>query len=432
MVLSGVAISEQLVNAYPGSPEPASLVLVAVAVAGFIAELNSAVLSSMIGVAYALIFVQERHSGQNSPLPLSIEALFLAAAAPLLAIMGSLLRSSANRHAETLRKHLANTPLAVIGLYEDFEIRLWAGSAETIFGIASKDAVGKNIFQLPGIFFEKDDGKEARAILEKLERGVQTKAVHQTERRAEDGTSGHSRWFWSSTLDTSGGQSRFLVLVEDITERVIAEQALLKSKAEIIERLVRAAELRDSETGDHIIRMARYAEQLAWAMGLPESESALLRAAAPMHDIGKIGIPDSLLQKPGKLTPEEYELMKTHTSIGGKILAGSSHELVRMAESIARTHHERWDGKGYPRGLKGFEIPLMGRICAVCDVFDALTSERHYKEAWTIEDAVSELRKLAGKHLDPKLVETFIGILPAILAIRNEYVMAQTVEDLAA
>ncbi|MFI5384901.1 MAG: HD domain-containing phosphohydrolase [Fimbriimonadales bacterium] len=418
VVLAGVAASELLVSAYPNFPEPAPLVLVAAAIAGFLAELNSAVLSSMIGVAYALVFVQQRHESPLPELPIGIEAIFLAVTAPLLAIMGSLIRRSANRNAETLKKHLANTPLGVIELYEDYEIRLWAGSAEKIFHICAEHAVGKNLFDVPGIFFEEEDGKQVRLLLERLERGIQTKAVLQTEVRSEDGELDcHSRWFWSSTLDTSGGQSRFLVLVEDITDRVLAERSLALSKLEIIERLVRASELRDNDTGEHIVRMSGYAEQLALAVGLTVAECGLLRLAAMMHDIGKIGIPDRVLRKQGLLTPEEYELIKAHTTIGAQILAGSSHELVQMAEVIAITHHEHWDGTGYPKGLKGEDIPLVGRICAVCDVFDALTSERPYKKAWEVEPATAELRRLAGTHLDPHLVEKFLELVPYFPAI---------------
>ena len=144
------------------------------------------------------------------------------------------------------------------------------------------------------------------------------------------------------------------------------------------------------------------------------------RKASPMHDIGKIGIPDNILLTPEKLTDEEFDVIKTHPFIGANILTGSDHTLIEMAEKIALTHHEKWDGTGYPRGLKGEEIPLVGRICAVCDVFDALTSERPYKDAWSVERAHHELQRLAGTHLDAKLVDLFIEILPEIEAIYGE------------
>jgi putative two-component system response regulator len=178
--------------------------------------------------------------------------------------------------------------------------------------------------------------------------------------------------------------------------------------------------------------MARYCEALGKAAGLSEEETTLMFTAAPMHDIGKIGIPDQILLKEGPLTDEEYEVIKSHTTIGADVLAGSQHELVKMAESIALTHHENWDGTGYPNGLKGEEIPIVGRICAVCDVFDALTSQRPYKEAWTFEDAAKELQSMSGTKLDPTLVEAFLSILPEIIAIRAKFDHGDDLADLSA
>jgi putative two-component system response regulator len=143
-------------------------------------------------------------------------------------------------------------------------------------------------------------------------------------------------------------------------------------------------------------------------------EAELLRHASLMHDIGKIGVPDSVLLKAGPLDPDERSLMNAHASIGGDILSGSGSALVQMSEAVARTHHERWDGTGYPAGLRGEEIPLAGRICSVCDVFDALVTARPYKPAWTAEEAVAELRKLSGEAFDPRLVELFIGLIPTL------------------
>ncbi len=421
VVLAAIALVEQLVSLVPQMPEPAPLVMVAVVIAGFFRGLNSAVLCSLIGVAYALILVPERHEQHGTSFAFCVEALFLGAVMPLLALAGGALRAQANRVAETLQRHLTNTPLGVIELYEDFEVRLWAGAAASIFGIDQHRAVGKSLFELPGIFFDESDAQEVRRLLEELRGGKAMKAVHPMRSEAKDGSPGHSRWFWSSVLDTRGLSSQFLVLVEDVTERVRAEQELERSKTEVIQRLVRAAEYRDDDTGMHVVRMSRYCEALGKAAGLPEDECTLLFTAAPMHDIGKIGVPDSVLLKRGPLTPEEYETVKAHTLIGADVLAGSEHELVRMAESIALTHHENWDGTGYPNGLAGEQIPLVGRICAVCDIFDALTSARPYKEAWTIEHASQELRKLSGVKLDPWLVEAFLSILPEIAAIRARF-----------
>lgn len=195
---------------------------------------------------------------------------------------------------------------------------------------------------------------------------------------------------------------------------------LRDSRLDVIRRLGYAAECRDSDTGHHIVRMSRYCACLARAMGMTDEECELVLASTPLHDIGKIAVPDRILLKPGALTPEEWGVMKTHAWIGGEILSGGDSPFLKMAETITRTHHERWDGSGYPLGLKGREIPMVGRICAVCDVFDALTSERPYKKAWSVEDAVKEIRKMSGMHFDPDVVEVFIAILPEIRAIKRD------------
>ena len=197
--------------------------------------------------------------------------------------------------------------------------------------------------------------------------------------------------------------------------------ALHDSRLQIVRRLGRAAEYRDNETGLHIIRMSKMAALIACAAGMSDSEADLLLNAAPMHDIGKIGIPDHILLKPGKLNSEEWTTMKTHTQIGADILTGDDCELLSMAKEIAISHHEKWDGSGYPSGLEGVTIPLAGRITALADVFDALTSERPYKNAWAIDDAVSLIQEQSGKHFDPTLVELFIQQLPHIIAIKEQY-----------
>ncbi len=187
---------------------------------------------------------------------------------------------------------------------------------------------------------------------------------------------------------------------------------------EVVRRLLLAAEYRDDDTGNHIHRIGEYCSVLGEAWGMEERQVELLRHASAMHDVGKIGIPDHILLKPGKLTPEEWEVMKSHAEIGARILSGARSELLQMAEVIARTHHEKWDGSGYPQGLSGEDIPVVGRLVAVCDVFDALTSERPYKKAWPVEEAVAEINRSSGKHFDPRVVEVFMANLQRILEIR--------------
>lgn len=196
---------------------------------------------------------------------------------------------------------------------------------------------------------------------------------------------------------------------------------LEETRMEIIRRLGRAAEYRDNETGLHIIRMSKFSQVLGLAAGMSESEAEMLLNASPMHDIGKIGIPDSILLKPGKLDADEWDIMKTHATMGAKILSGHPSELMQMAREIALTHHEKWDGSGYPAGLSGEAIPLAGRIVALADVFDALTSTRPYKKAWSVEAAVNFIKENSGKHFDPGLVESFVANLNKILVIKDKY-----------
>jgi putative two-component system response regulator len=202
-------------------------------------------------------------------------------------------------------------------------------------------------------------------------------------------------------------QSHNQMLEAKVRERT---RELESAQIEIIERLARAAEFRDDNTGQHTERVGSMAAQLARELGLPDAQVSLIRRAAPLHDVGKIGIPDSILLKLGKLTPAEFELVKTHTSIGAKILSGSRFALLRLAEEIAFSHHERWDGTGYA-GLSGDRIPLVGRIVTVADVFDALTQKRPYKPAWPLEEAVAEIDRQRGRQFDPDVVEAFLRII---------------------
>ena len=208
------------------------------------------------------------------------------------------------------------------------------------------------------------------------------------------------------------------ILEHKVNERT---QELNDTRLEIIRRLGRAAEYRDNETGLHIIRMSQFSACLAQASGMGSDDCEMLLNASPMHDIGKIGIPDRILLKPGKFEPEEWEIMKTHARIGAEILSGHQSPLLEMARCIALSHHEKWDGTGYPYGLSGENIPLVGRIVALCDVFDALTSERPYKKAWETQAALDYISENNGKHFDPNLVRLFFKILPQILEIKFKY-----------
>ena len=185
-------------------------------------------------------------------------------------------------------------------------------------------------------------------------------------------------------------------------------------------RLAKAGEYRDEVTGNHVVRMAKYSREIGEALGLSDKECDEIEYAAPMHDIGKIGIPDSILRKPGKLTEEEYDVMKGHPKLGMQMLSGSSIKMVKMASDIAGYHHERFDGTGYPTGLKGHDIPLSARICAIVDVYDALVHERVYKDAIFEDEAIKMMREQSGKQFDPELFELFVLHLDTMRSIRME------------
>jgi len=194
---------------------------------------------------------------------------------------------------------------------------------------------------------------------------------------------------------------------------------------EMIFNLAIAAEYKDSDTGNHILRISDYSAELAKVIGIPEEQIEILKYASPMHDIGKIGVPDMILKKPGKLTAEEWEIMKQHTVIGCRMFQKSSSPLLKAVSQIALTHHEHFDGKGYPYGTKGKNIPLFGRIVAVVDIFDAVVSERCYKDAWSFETGAEYIRSLAGTHLDPELVAAFTKIEDRIRHIYDANITIQ-------
>jgi putative two-component system response regulator len=200
-----------------------------------------------------------------------------------------------------------------------------------------------------------------------------------------------------------------------------ATAKIVEQERETIFCLARAAEYRDPETGAHIVRMAHYSRHIARMLGLSVEQQELLIEAAPMHDIGKVGTPDAILLKPAKLSVEEFAIMKQHATIGFEVLSRSSSPLLQVAAEIAHTHHEKFDGSGYPRGLAGQDIPLFGRIVAVADVFDALTSDRPYKKAWSVDEAVTLLKEGCGLHFDPACVAAFLAEFDQVLLIKDRF-----------
>ena len=221
-------------------------------------------------------------------------------------------------------------------------------------------------------------------------------------------------------LDEFGEIIEFISVSHDITEMFDLNEEIRQTQHEMLSLLGEVGETRSQETGNHVRRVARYAKLLGELHGLDEEQTHLLYSASPMHDIGKIGIPDSILLKPGKLEPDEYEVMKTHARIGYDIMKNSNRPLLQAAAIIAHEHHEKWDGSGYPKALRGDAIHVFGRITALVDVFDALSCERVYKKPWPMEQILELIRSEKGKHFDPTLVNLFLDNIEEFIAISQE------------
>lgn len=213
----------------------------------------------------------------------------------------------------------------------------------------------------------------------------------------------------------------FLMLKNDVTDLIELQQEIVETQKEVVEKMGAIGETRSKETGDHVKRVSEYSYNLAILYGLSEEEAILLKQASPMHDIGKVGIPDSVLNKPDKLTTEEFKIMKEHASIGYEMLKHSERSILKASAIVAYTHHEKWDGSGYPNGLKGKDIHIYGRITAVADVFDALGHDRVYKKAWPLEKILDLFKEHKGKHFDPEIIELFLENLDTFLQIKKKF-----------
>lgn len=216
-------------------------------------------------------------------------------------------------------------------------------------------------------------------------------------------------------------ENLLIAYFSDISEIVKLNSEIERTQREVIYRMGEIGESRSQETGNHVKRVALYSEKLALLSGLSIKEAQMLKTASPMHDIGKVAIPDSILKAPRKLTDDEFDIMKTHTTAGYDMLKGSNQTLMQAAAIVAHEHHERFDGSGYPRGLKEDEIHIYGRITAIVDVFDALLSKRVYKESWSIQEVTNLLQEESGHHFDPNLITLFIKNIDSFLEIHRRY-----------
>lgn len=266
------------------------------------------------------------------------------------------------------------------------------------------------------------------AFITDLQTGYRTKSLLVIPFRDSEGTIiGAFQAVNKLTADQTFSERdiEYLSLVASYSGKSLESAMLTKeieeTQREIIYTMGGIGESRSKETGNHVKRVAEYSYVIAKGLGLSEEEADLLRMASPMHDIGKVAIPDSVLNKPGKLTDEEYQLMKSHASIGYGLLKSSKRSILQAAAIVAHQHHEKWNGKGYPNGLKGEEIHIFGRITAIADVFDALGSDRVYKKAWELDRIIALFKEERGEHFDPQIVDIFLEQLPEILKIRDRY-----------
>jgi PAS domain S-box-containing protein/putative nucleotidyltransferase with HDIG domain len=293
---------------------------------------------------------------------------------------------------------------AVIVLSPEGQITSWSHGAERLFGYSQREAVGQRV----GMLSPAASREEAQALVARTLTGGRTERTH-AERLTKDGRLLSVSLVMSPINAPSGELLGIAEIVRDISAQTLAEEELQAARLEDLAHLALAAECRDDDTHQHTERVAVLAELIARELGIGPQEQATIRLAAPLHDIGKLGIPDQILLKPGGLSDGEQAVMKTHTTIGAHILGESEYPVLGMAREIALTHHERWDGAGYPAGLRASAVPIAGRIVAVADVFDAITHARPYKEALPAEHAIAEITRASGARFDARVVEAFMA-----------------------
>jgi PAS domain S-box-containing protein/putative nucleotidyltransferase with HDIG domain len=300
---------------------------------------------------------------------------------------------------------LESTSDAVVGVSPDGLITGWGEGAQRLFGYPAAEVLGRQIT----ILAPAERSLEAGGLIERVMSGARIERV-ETTRVTKEGRLLNVQLsvapIWGEDQELAGAVG----IYRDLSAQRNAEEALQAARFEDLRRLALMAEYRDDDTNKHTERVAHAAALLATELNLDRELVRTIRRAAPLHDVGKVGIPDEILLKPGKLTHEEFEVIKTHTVIGGRILSESRFPVVRMAMEIAFTHHEHWDGSGYPSRLQGDGIPISGRIVAVADAFDAMTHTRPYKAALPVEHAVAEIVRCRASQFDPRVVDAFIKL----------------------
>jgi PAS domain S-box-containing protein len=312
---------------------------------------------------------------------------------------------------ERLRTVVGGAPIVLWAVDRRGIFTLSDGAGLRALGLEPGQAVGQSVFDMYADFPEVVDHVHRAMAGDEVTATVDVGgAIFQSH--------------FSPLRDGDGRVAGVIGVSTDVTERVTAERALRRAREETITRLARAVEIRSAETGGHIDRMGRFCELIAQRLGMADDEVELVRMASPMHDVGKLAVPDSVLLKPGPLNSAERAVMETHAEVGRELLAGSGEALPELAATITWTHHERFDGTGYPRGLQHEDIPLEGRIAAVGDVFDALTHDRVYRAAMPVEEAVDLMRRASGAHFDPEVLDCFLDAIDDVLEIARRHAPA--------
>jgi PAS domain S-box-containing protein len=370
---------------------------------------------ALLGLALVLAWDVEREAGLTAAGFVTRAVAFIL----LGALLGAFVDARRELEEELVRHYDASLDLLATS---NFDGRLTRANRawERVLGHSPETMCSRPFIE----FVHPDDREATVAEAAALAEGTRDTVRFRNRYRTADG---HYRWLeWSA--HASASERKIHAVARDVSLQREAEQQLANhaqllearvaertreleaARAETLQRLALAAEYRDDDTSQHTERVGDMSARVAERLGLDAGQQALLREAAPLHDVGKLAIPDTILLKPGRLTQEEYEAMKTHAMLGARLLSGSSSPVLQMAAVIAASHHERWDGTGYPAGLAGEAIPLVGRIVAVADVFDALTHERPYKSLWPVEQAIAEIRSAAGTQFDPRVVDAFLEI----------------------
>jgi PAS domain S-box-containing protein len=311
-------------------------------------------------------------------------------------------------HEARARAVIEHAPDVLLLVDGDGTVRYHSPSTEELMGRTATEIAGAN---LKDAVHARDRKALERAFAEMAADHGRPRAFVCRVRHAEEGGSWRIIEARGTNLLHDPAVQAIVINARDVSDRVHAEEKAREAQLEVLARLAAAGEARDDDTGQHTRRVGELAARIGEALGLSCDEVDLIRLAAPLHDVGKIGIPDSILRKPGPLNAEEFAIMQTHTLIGAEMLANGATRHIRMAEMIARSHHEWWNGGGYPDGLAGDAIPLPARIVAVADVYDALTHARPYRRAWKRERVIAELRRKTGTHFEPRVVQVFLEVV---------------------